>query len=155
MSKSRILSSLTQNRLKIKIQSRFRSVPPLSDIDFKNIMASIWTTLNHDMSSVTCIHNRSNTCSVQALAQQSIRQVSSVSFENSLTGVSKILDFEAQDLQSLTFYSFYFNLYLQFVILKYIFTKIWTRQANKILYQFHNWISSHQILIFQFWKLLI
>ena len=81
-------------------------------------------TVNHDILSVTCIHNQNNTCSVQALAQQSIRQVSSASFENSLTGVSSILDFEAQDLRSLTFYSFYFNIYLQFVILKYIFTKI-------------------------------
>ena len=40
------ISRSTQNRLKIQIQSRSMSDPPLSDIDFKNKMAWIWTTPN-------------------------------------------------------------------------------------------------------------
>ena len=68
---------------------------------------------------------------------------------------SKDLSFDAEELQSLTFYYFYLKFYFHCIVLKYIFTKIWTRQAYKTLYQFHNWISSHQILTFEFLKLLI
>ena len=39
------ISRLTQNRLKIQIQSRYMPDRPLSDIDFKNKMAWVWTTL--------------------------------------------------------------------------------------------------------------
>ena len=35
-----------------------------------------------------------------------------------------------------------------------IITKIWTRQAYKILYQFDKWNSSHENFTFQFWKLV-
>ena len=105
--------------------------------------------------SVTCIHNQSSTCSVQALAQQNNRQVSPASFWKSLTNFfSNDLSLNAEESQSLTF-NFYLKFYFHCIVLKYIFTKIWTRQAYKTLYQFHNWISSHQILTFEFLKLLI
>ena len=44
--KSKFISKLTQNELKIQIQCRYKSDPILSDIDFKHKMASVWTTLN-------------------------------------------------------------------------------------------------------------
>ena len=40
------ISRSTQNLLDIQIHSRSISDPPLSDIDFKNKMAWVWTTLN-------------------------------------------------------------------------------------------------------------
>ena len=41
----RCIARSTQNRLNIHIQTRYMSDPPLSDIDFNDKMAGVWTTL--------------------------------------------------------------------------------------------------------------
>ena len=47
----RILSDVIFKDVCIQIDSRSKSEPSLSDIDFKNEMALVWTTLNHRYSS--------------------------------------------------------------------------------------------------------
>ena len=52
-----MIFKIVQNRFKIQIQRRSMSDPPLSDINFKNKMALVWTTLkdiNNGGDLITC-----------------------------------------------------------------------------------------------------